>query len=102
MYAFDRHDVGLPGMPKNGMPSTARTRSACPASRRCRERSSAPRAATRSTIRSRSPTELPPENTMMSASAQASSALGSAVDRVAGRPCGSGSAAVRGDDGARA
>ena len=65
---------------------SSRMRSASPASPQFRERSSVRRAATRSTIRSRSPTELPPENTMMSAlTHESSAALSASIESWAGR-----------------
>ena len=99
MYAFDRHEVGLPGMPKNGVPPTIANAVGLPGLTAMPWKIISPRAATRSTIRSRSPTELPPEKTIDVGAGAGVERGRERVERVVGRrTCGSATPPLRGDD----
>ena len=98
--AFERHDVGIAGHREHRFAiDDARVPSAFPASPRRRETAACPCAAIASRIRSRSPTELPPENTTMSLARHRSSVATSASSESGAGGIRYGNAAVVGDHG---
>ena len=85
-------------MPKNGVAPILAKIVGLPGFTAMPWKTISPRAAITSSMQSRSPTELPPENTMMSCARAASSAIDERVDRVAGRAHRDGTPAVAADD----